>query len=161
MGDAKAPGARLVFEKLFTHLYMAMSGAQYIHYAFGLLNRTNTFCPLQAVLDNEQIGKVKHCLMEPEMDSGQIEDALKMVRKVIDSKTWLFARHARKAMHSGYVSDPYLFESKDLEDRTLERGLEELDRLEALPGRHIEEAKIDRIYREIPGLLPSLRNNNA
>ena len=161
VGDAKIPGAQAIFEKLFTHLYMAMSGAQYIHYAFGLLNRTNTFSPLQAVLDNEQLGKVKHCLREPAVGDGKIEEALKMVRKVIGSKTWLFARHARKAMHGGYVSEPYMFESKDTHDRTLERALEQLERLEALPGQHLEDAKVDRIYQEIPGLLTSLRNNNA
>ena len=105
--------------------------------------------------------KVKHCLKEPALGDGQIEDALKMVRKVIGSKTWLFARHARKAMHGGYVSEPYMFESKDTHDRTLERALEQLERLEALPGQHLEDAKVDRIYQEIPGLLTSLRNNNA
>jgi len=41
VGDAKVPGMQAQFEKLFTHLYMAMSGAHYIHYAFGLLDRTN------------------------------------------------------------------------------------------------------------------------
>lgn len=161
VGDAKAPGVQAVFEKLFTHLYMAMSGAQYIHYAFGLLNRTNTFSPLQAVLDNEQIGKVKHCLQEPLMKSEHIEGALKMIRKVIDSKTWLFARHARKAIHSGYVSEPYLFEGKINHDQVLEKALEHLVHLESLPARHMDKAKVDKIYDEIPGLLPSIRQNNT
>ena len=71
VGDAKVPGTQATFEKLFTHLYMAMSGAQYIHYAFGLLDRTNSFCPVQAVIDDEQIGKVKHCLLEPDYQCGK------------------------------------------------------------------------------------------
>ena len=40
VADAKTPGMQAVFEKMLTHTYMAMSGAQYIHYAFGLLDRT-------------------------------------------------------------------------------------------------------------------------
>ena len=50
VGDAKVPGMQALYEKMLTHTYMAMTGAQYIHYAFGLLDRTNTFSPLQAVL---------------------------------------------------------------------------------------------------------------
>jgi hypothetical protein len=54
-----------------------------------------------------------------------------------------------------------MFESKDTHDRTLERALDHLESLEALPGQHIEDAKVERIYQEIPGLLTSLRNHNA
>jgi trimethylamine---corrinoid protein Co-methyltransferase len=160
VGDAKVPGVQAVFEKLFTHLYMAMSGAQYIHYAFGLLDRTNTFSPLQAVLDNEQIGKVKHCLAQPLLNSDDIESSLKMVRKVIGSKTWLYARQARKAIHTGYVSDPYMFEGKDGHDRVIENALEHLAHLESLPPQYLEQGAIDRIYQEVPGILPSLRPKN-
>jgi trimethylamine--corrinoid protein Co-methyltransferase len=53
VADASSPGMQASIEKLFTHVPMAMSGAQYIHYAFGLLQRTNVFCPAQAVLDDQ------------------------------------------------------------------------------------------------------------
>jgi trimethylamine--corrinoid protein Co-methyltransferase len=146
-----------MFEKLFTQLYMAMSGAQYIHYAFGLLDRTNTFCPLQAVLDNEQIGQVKHCLREPKVDPSEIESTLKMVKKVMASSHRLFARHARKAMHSGEVSDPYRFETKGMQDRVIENALETMKALEAEPPAHLDPATVQRIFAEVPGLLPNLK----
>ena len=157
VGDAKVPGMQAMFEKLFTHLYMAMSGAQYIHYAFGLLDRTNTFCPLQAVLDNEQIGQVKHCLREPKVDPAEIESTLKMVKKVMASSHRLYARHARKAMHGGDISSPYRFESKAPQDQVIENALEHMGRLEAAAPDHLDPATVARIFEEIPGLLPSLK----
>ena len=157
VGDAKTPGLQALFEKLFTHLYMAMTGAQYIHYAFGLLDRTNSFCPLQAVLDNEQIGKVKHCLREPNINDEESEVVLKTVKKVMASSHKLYARHARKAMHSGYVSSPYRFESGNSEDRVIENALQYMAQLEDRPPAHMDSGTVDRIFNEIPGLLPDLK----
>jgi len=157
VGDAHVPGMQAMFEKLFTHLYMAMSGAHYIHYAFGLLDRTNCFCPLQAVLDNEQIGKIKHCLRQPKINPAEIDNTLHMVKKVMASSHRLFARHARKAMHSGDVSDPYQFETKDMEDKVIANALEYMARLEAEPAPHLDSDVVERIYNKVPGLLPGLK----
>jgi len=157
VGDAKVPGMQAVFEKLFTHLYMAMSGAQYIHYAFGLLDRTNSFCPVQAVLDNEQIGKIKHCLRKPNVHPAAIEDMQQMVKKVMASPYRLYARHVRKAMHAGEVSNPYRFEAKGPEDKVLEKALDYMNQLEQKPARHLEPAVVETIFKQIPGILPTLR----
>jgi trimethylamine--corrinoid protein Co-methyltransferase len=157
VGDAKVPGMQAVFEKLFTHLFMAMSGAQYMHYALGLLDRTNSFCPLQAVLDNEQIGTIKHCLREPKVAPPVIEEMLRMVTKVMGSPHRLFTRHVRKALHAGEVSIPYMFETKDMEDRVLEKALGYLAELEAMPSPQLEKATVEQIFQEIQGLLPGLR----
>ena len=159
VGDAKVPGMQATYEKLFTHLYMAMSGAQYIHYAFGLLDRTNSFCPLQAVLDNEQIGKIKHCLRAPKVDRSTLDDILKMVKKVMTSPYRLYARHARKAMRAGDVSSPYHFEAKGLEDKVLENALSYMHQLEAESAPHLDQTTVDRIFDEIPGLLPGLKQS--
>jgi trimethylamine--corrinoid protein Co-methyltransferase len=136
---------------------MAMSGAQYVHYAFGLLDRTNSFCPVQAVLDNEQIGKIKHCLREPNVNPLAIEDMLKTVKKVMASPYRLYARHVRKAMHAGEVSSPYRFEAKGLEDKVLENALEYMNRVEQQPAVHLEPAIIEKIFKEISGILPNLK----
>lgn len=157
VGDAKVPGIQATFEKLFTHLYVAMSGAQYIHYAFGLLDRTNVFCPLQAVLDNEHIAKVKHCLREPLVSEERLQETLKTVRKVMASSHRLYARHARKPIQAGEISTPFQFESKDQQDRVIERALEKLAELEARPRRRLDADTVERIFRETPGLLPGLK----
>ena len=157
VGDAKVPGMQSMFEKLFTHLYVGLSGAQYIHYAFGLLDRTNSFCPAQAVIDNELIGKVKHCLRQPRIDADEAEDAVKMVAKVMASSHRLFARQARKPIQRGEVSNPFVFESKDKTDRVIEHAIAKLAEIEARPHKHVSKEILDRIYDEVPGLLPNLR----
>jgi len=159
VGDAKAPGMQATFEKLFTHFYMAMSGAQYIHYAFGLLDRTNSFCPVQAVLDNEQIGQIKHCLREPMVGPSVMEDMLKIVKKVMSSPHRLYARHVRKAMHAGDVSMPYRFEAKGLEDKVLENALDHMAKLESAQAPCLDSSTVEQIFRETPGLLPGLRQS--
>jgi len=159
VGDAKVPGMQAVFEKLFTHLYMAMSGAQYIHYAVGLLDRTNSFSPLQAVLDNEQIGKIKRCLTEPKVTPHVGEEMLRVVKKVMGSPHRLFTRHVRKALHAGDVSSPYRFETKGMEDRVLEKALDYLAELETLPSPQLAPGTVEQIFQETPGLLPGLRQS--
>jgi trimethylamine--corrinoid protein Co-methyltransferase len=134
-----------------------MSGAQYIHYAFGLLDRTNTFCPVQAVIDNELIGKVKHCLGAPKVDAEQAQAAVTMVNKVMATSHRLFARHARKAIHAGDVSDPFAFEAKDPQDRVVELALAELERIDSQPAPHLPRAVVEEIFETVPGILPKLR----
>ncbi len=159
VGNSKVPGMQASFEKLFTHMYMAMSGAQYIHYAFGLLDRTNTFSPLQAVLDNEQVRQVRHCMRPARIDREAGEEAVAMVKKVMASSHRLFTRHTRKPVRAGEVSEPFRFEGKDMEDRVIEKALAQMNELEARPARHLDAAIVERIYREVPGLLPRLKES--
>jgi len=157
VGNNKVPGMQATFEKLFSHLYMAASGAQYIHYAFGLLDRTNTFSPLQAVLDNEQVGLAKHCMRPARVDEDTCQEAVEVVRKVMNTSHKLFTRHTRKPVRAGEVSQPYRFESKDMEDRVLEKALAYMRELESRPPKHLNAEVIDKIYHEVPGLLPRLK----
>jgi trimethylamine--corrinoid protein Co-methyltransferase len=157
VGDAKVPGAQAMFEKLLTHQYMAMSGAQYIHYAFGLLDRTNIFCPVQAVIDNELIGKVKHCLRAPKVNAAEADAAVAMVKKVMGTSHRLFARHARKAIHAKDVSEPFAFGAKDQQDRVVELALTELDRIDNQPAAHLPETTVTKIFETVPGILPKLK----
>jgi trimethylamine---corrinoid protein Co-methyltransferase len=161
VADAKVPGMQAAFEKLLTHVYMTMTGAQYIHYAFGLLNRTNSFCPVQAVIDNEHIDKIKRCLRSPDVNEQAEQETLHMVRKVMRSANRLYARHARKAIHSGQVSEPYLFSGAGNEDKVIEYALRELSTIEAQPVRHIPHAVQDAVFGHVPGLLPELRSAPA
>ena len=159
VGDAKVPGMQALFEKMLTHTYMAMTGAQYIHYAFGLLDRTNTFSPLQAVLDNEQIGKIKHSARQAKVDASTIDEVLKMEKQVMGTSHRLFTRHARKALHAGDVSDPYRFESKGLEDRVLEQAVSFMETLESEPAPHLKKDTVEKIFTEVPGILPQLKQS--
>ena len=52
VGDSAVPGIQATAEKMLTLATVPQGGAQYVHYAFGLLERTNVFCPEQAVRIN-------------------------------------------------------------------------------------------------------------
>ena len=82
---------------------------------------------------------------------------LKTVKKVMASPYRLYARHVRKAMHSGEVSDSYRFEAKGMEDKVLENALDYMDQLEQQPAAHLESAIVEKIFKEVPGILPGLK----
>ncbi|MDZ7723525.1 MAG: trimethylamine methyltransferase family protein [candidate division KSB1 bacterium] len=82
VGDAKVPGMQATVEKLFAQLQIAQAGAQYIHYAFGLLDKTNIFCPLQAVLDNAHIGLVKQILRQPQFDEQNVTKTTQQIQRI-------------------------------------------------------------------------------
>jgi trimethylamine--corrinoid protein Co-methyltransferase len=92
VGDTERPGIQANTEKLMTLLTVPRAGAQYIHYAFGLLERTNVFCPEQAVMDDAHIGIVKHMLADPNVTSGRREEVTATIREVMESdhKTYVY-----------------------------------------------------------------------
>lgn len=155
VGDAKVPGLQATIEKVFSQALVASAGPQYIHYAFGLLDKTNVFSPLQAVLDNAHIGIIRHILRPPRFGQKDIDASLEEIRKVVRSRTKLFARHIRKSIKKGLVSPPYPFESSEEEDKVIMKAYQQL--MEILLGSddRLPVELIRKIYAEIPGLLPT------
>jgi len=92
VADTSVPGVQAAVEKMMTFMTVPKGGAQYIHYAFGLLERTNMFCPEQAVMDNEHIGIAKRILHEPEITEQHSGPILTMIREVMetDHKTFMY-----------------------------------------------------------------------
>jgi trimethylamine--corrinoid protein Co-methyltransferase len=157
VGDSSVPGMQATMEKFFTHLPIAMSGAQYIHYAFGLLERTNIFCPVQAVLDDQHIGMIKMFLSAPRLGEDEIEGAIQQIGKVMDSKQKLFVRFVRKSLRQGLVYSHYPFESNDGEAGVIERALGRMEELLSRPAKELSEAQEDEIFEKVPGILPRLK----
>ncbi len=161
VGDSRVPGIQSSIEKLFTHIPIAMSGAQYIHYAFGLLDRTNTFCPVQAVLDNQHISMIKRFLQSPRVSREDIIESLGQISRVMDSKQRLYVRYVRKNLRSGQIYSNYPFESRDGEDRVIEKALEYMNELLSRPAKPVISELEGRIFDTIPGLLTRLRRNSS
>jgi trimethylamine--corrinoid protein Co-methyltransferase len=157
VGDAKVPGVQASVEKLFTHVPIAMAGAQYIHYAFGLLDRTNMFCPVQAVLDNQHIGMIKMFLERPRMGAGDLEESLAQIRKVMATPQKIYARFVRKRLRQGLVYSSYPFEGEPGEDAVVEKALERMEELVARPVKGLEPEVKEKIFRDVPGILPQQR----
>jgi trimethylamine--corrinoid protein Co-methyltransferase len=150
VADARRPGIQATAEKMFTLSTVPASGAQYIHYAFGLLERTNVFCPEQAILDNAHIDLVKRSLQEPLIHEQSREQAVSLVREVMSSaqKTYLY--------HVPLPSRDPVYVRFPLEDE--DRGA-----LAAAHGRYREVLQLPRkripaelrsdILKHAPGLL--------
>jgi len=157
VSDADVPGVQASVERLFSQILVAMSGPQYLHYAFGLLERTNTFCAVQAILDNAHIGMLKRLIEQPAISDSEVSECLEQVKRVMGTSHKLYVRFVRKALHSGEIAPPYPFESKGMVDETLLRAKERMDEIMALPRRHINRETVDKVYQQVPGLLPGLR----
>ncbi len=157
VADAKVPGIQAAVEKFFSHLYVTMSGPHLLHYAFGLLEETQTFCFEQAVLDNEHIGMVKTVMEAPEIDPETINDNLEVIRKVMQSPHRLFARYARKRIHSGRLYMGYPFEGGEEYDETMLRAMEATEQLLAKPAPRLPEEVRQRVFDEVPGILDRLK----
>jgi trimethylamine--corrinoid protein Co-methyltransferase len=159
VSDAAIPGIQASVERLFSQTMMALAGPQYLHYSFGLMERTNTFCPVQAVLDNAHIGFIKNLAAQPVFDENTVPEILAQTRKTMASSTKLFTRFARSALRSGGISPGYRFKSRNNPDETLFRAQEKLEEIMALPPNHIENQVVEKVFREIPGLLSKLKSN--
>jgi len=92
VGDTDVPGIQANTEKLLTLLTVPRSGAQYVHYAFGLLDRTNVFCPEQAVMDDAHIGIAKRMLQDANVDVNRRDETIATIREVMetDHKTYVY-----------------------------------------------------------------------
>ncbi len=153
VGDAAVPGMQATVEKTFSHLGVAQSGAQYIHYAFGLLDRTNIFSPVQAIIDNASIGLVKSILRPAGFAQKDADAAVGEIRKVMKSSTRLFARHIRKQIRRGVVSDPYPLAGDGSQDEVLQRACDQLAQVRSTEGEPLSDEMISRIHKEVPGLV--------
>jgi trimethylamine---corrinoid protein Co-methyltransferase len=156
VGDAKRPGMQAVLEKFPAQLMVAAGGPQYIHYAFGLLDRTNIFCPLQAVLDNASISLVKDILRTPCFSSEDTQKAADEIRKTAVA-SGIFARGIRKQLRRGVVSGTYEFADDTSADNVLANAQQKLEALEQEKGNPLDPEVIEAIYKTVPGLLPLQR----
>jgi trimethylamine--corrinoid protein Co-methyltransferase len=151
VGDASEPGIQATAEKMLTYMSVPFAGPQYIHYAFGLLERTNVFCPEQAVLDNAHIGMVKFAMAGPD---GVIEERrdeiLGTAREIMatDHKTYIYhlPMPTREAV---YVAYP--MESDD--GGALRAAHEACHEILARPRNPLPDEVRDDIRTHVPGVL--------
>jgi trimethylamine--corrinoid protein Co-methyltransferase len=158
VSDVKVPGIQSSVERLLSQIMITLAGPQYLHYAFGLLEKTSTFCPVQAVLDDAHISIIKRLASQPRITEESVKDTMSQMGKVMASSTKLFTRFARTALRTGEISPQYPFENKEMTDDTLIRAIEKTDEIIQRPRNHIDKDIIGRIYDTTPGLLTRLKN---
>jgi trimethylamine--corrinoid protein Co-methyltransferase len=154
--DTKIPGQQSTVERLFSDILVTLSGPQFLHCAFGLLDCNSVFCLLQAVLDNAHFKLIKSFLREPRIDDGELATIRKQITDVVATPQKMFINYIRPVMRSGEISPPYPFEGNGEDDDVFYLANERMQELLAKPVEHIDEATTGKIFNEIPGLLPGL-----
>jgi len=154
--DAKQPGMQSSVERLFSDILVTLSGPQYLHCAFGLLDCNSIFCLLQAVLDDAHFQMIKFFLRGPKIDEDEITKTLGQVREVVATPQKLYVKYIRSMMRGGQMSWPYPFEGDGEKDNGFALAHDRMEELLAKPVDHIDPGTTKRVFEEIPGLLPRL-----
>jgi len=151
VGDTDTPGIQANTEKLMTLLTVPRSGAQYIHYAFGLLERTNVFCPEQAVMDDAHIGIAKKMLQDTNVDVSRRDEVLATIREVMETDHKTYVYHLPLPTRDPvYVRYPLEDNDGDALLAAHKRYHEILER----PRNHLSSEVQRDIAALIPGVLP-------
>lgn len=154
--DNATPGLQSTLERMFSDILVTLSGPQFLHCAYGLLGNNNTFCPLQAVMDDTHHQMLEFFLRQPKFSQDDFETNMNQIREVVTSQKKVYIRFIRSLMRHGEVSMPYPFEGDGKTDRVLELANERMEQLLEKPVKHIDQATVGKIFNEIPGLLPEL-----
>jgi trimethylamine--corrinoid protein Co-methyltransferase len=132
------------------------SGAQYVHYAFGLLERTNMFCPEQAVMDDAHIGIIKWALSDPDISKDRREGVLTMVREVMetDHKTYIY-HLPLPTREPVYIRYPL----EDQEGDALLAAHRRYHEIMALPRHPLPKEIQEEMLYKVSGILPKTLNS--
>ncbi len=157
VGDAKVPGIQASVEKMYTYTAVPFAAPGLVHYAFGLLDKTQTFSPEQAVLDNHKIGMAKFLHRESGVTEEAVEKTKKTVEEVMHSPYRMYARYARGMLRRGEIFGGFPFEGDaEDQDQTLLKVKEHLNELEAREHQHLPEEVCKKIFESTPGLVERL-----
>lgn len=156
VGDASQPGVQATAEKMLTLGGVPRGGAQYIHYAFGLLERTNVFCPVQAIMDDAHIGMIKHGLSASPIGEENKDDVLEMVRQVMDTEHRTYMYHLPLPTQADiYVNYPLESEEGD----ALYAARQKYDEIMESDRDQLPDDVQDEIKSEVPGVLDKTLNS--
>jgi trimethylamine--corrinoid protein Co-methyltransferase len=154
--DTKIPGQQSSIERLFSDIVVTLSGPQFLHCAYGLLDCNAVFCLLQAVLDDAHFQMLKFFLKTPKIGQQELTEVLKQIRETVATPRKLYISYIRPVLRSGEISPPYPFEGDGESDDVFALAYQRMNELLAKPVEHIDEATTAKIFEEIPGLLPRL-----
>jgi trimethylamine--corrinoid protein Co-methyltransferase len=134
--EAKRPDIQSGFEKNFSNLMVAMTGADLIHLAAGMLDSGNSISYEQYVIDNENIGMIQRILSGIDVNDDTL--ALDVIRSVGPGGNYVMEEHT-----VDHMMDQFFY--PDLGVRCNFDVWEERDRPNMLKGA---AALVQRILRE-------------
>jgi trimethylamine--corrinoid protein Co-methyltransferase len=157
MSDAKTVDAQCGYESALSSLLCALSGANFIHDAAGLLDFALSVSYEKYVVDNEILGMVMRAVEGIKVDEDTL--AFDLIKEVGPGGNFVSARHTRKHMRTEHyqptLSDrDHLAEWQDNGKRdTFARARERVGQILAAPGYRLPDEVRQRIISETQGII--------
>jgi len=157
MSDAKVIDAQCGYESALSSLLCALAGANFIHDAAGLLDFALSVSYEKYVADNEILGMVMRAVEGIKVDEDTL--AFDLIKQVGPGGHFVSAKHTRKYMRTEHYQ-PTLSERDNLEEwkakgkkDTAARARERVEEILSAPGYRLPDEIIQRILREISGII--------
>jgi trimethylamine--corrinoid protein Co-methyltransferase len=157
MSDAKTIDAQCGYESALSSLLCALSGANFIHDAAGLLDFALSASYEKYVVDNEILGMVMRAVEGIKVDDDTL--AFDLIKSVGPGGNFVSAGHTRKHMRTEHYQ-PSLSDREHLEEwqargsrDTFSRARDQVDEILASPGYRLPDEVRQRILKEISGIL--------
>lgn len=158
VSDAKTPDVQAGYEKILSMLLVAMSGADYIHLAAGMLDSGNTMSYEQYVIDDECIGMVHRLLRGIQVDRDKL--GFEVVRDVGPGGNFVTEEHTVEHMLDEFFFPALAVRSNfDVWEHTGRAGVLERARgrareiLQEGPPELLDPGPIAEIRKAFPGIV--------
>jgi trimethylamine--corrinoid protein Co-methyltransferase len=157
MTDSKVLDAQSGYESAMSSLLCALSGANFIHDAAGMMEFALTACYEKFVIDNEILGMVMRAVSGIKVNDSTL--AFDLIKEVGPGGNFVAARHTRNFMRREHYR-PTLSDQNDREEweskggRAIwQKATKRVRRLIAEPKYHLPAEIRQQILAEIKGII--------
>ena len=157
MTDSKTLDAQSGYESALTNLLCALSGANFIHDAAGLMEFAMTVAYEKYVMDNEILGMVMRAVQGIKVDDDTL--AFDLIKQAGPGGNFVAARHTRHFMRSEHYQ-PSLSDRNSREEwlskggkETWERASEIVKELLAKPKHSLPTPIREQVLSQIKGII--------
>ena len=157
MTDSKTLDAQSGYESALTNLLCALSGANFIHDAAGLMEFAMTVAYEKYVMDNEILGMVMRAVQGIKVDDDTL--AFDLIKQAGPGGNFVAARHTRHFMRSEHYQ-PSLSDRNSQEEwlskggkETWERASEIVKELLAKPQHSLPTPIREQVLSQINGII--------
>ncbi len=157
MSDSKVLDAQCGYESALTTLLCALSGANYIHDAAGLMDFALSVSYEKYAMDNEIIGMAMRAVEGIKVNEETL--AFDLIKKVGPGGHFIYEKHTRKYMRPDHyqptLSDRDHLETwvKEGKTDTVKRAKARVEEILAAPGYALPDEVREKVLRGIPGII--------
>jgi trimethylamine--corrinoid protein Co-methyltransferase len=157
MSDAKLVDAQCGYESALTTLLCALSGANYIHDAAGLLDFALSVSLEKYVTDDEIIGMVMRAVEGITVNDDTL--AFDLIKEIGPGGHFVQTKHTRKYMRQEHYQ-PSLSDREHLEEwqaagrrDTAVRARERVNEILGAPGYRLPDGVRQKVLKDMPGII--------